>query len=295
MLGEFFALSCAILWAYAMILFRLSAITLHPLAMNFFKSALVLPLMVGATLLWGDIGGLRNASRIDFLLLTGSAVSGLYIADTLLFVSLKMVGASIPFITGCLYAPAVIVGAYFFLGEEISFLTLLGAAVVVAGIILVSTDKFGIPDDIPRRRIYAGTAISSVSALLAAAGVVMLKVPLNHLGMFEVTLFRMIVGAIPLTFHILIAGYVPETKEALKPSPSWKNLVPATLIGTFFAMLLWVGGLKYTTAHTASILNQTSPLFGIVFAAYILKERLTLRKLGGAFAAFAGILMIFSG
>lgn len=295
MLGEIFALSCAVLWAYAMIQFRLSARTLNPLAMNFFKSVFILPLMLVTTLLWGDIGALRNACGADLLLMSASAVCGLYVADTLLFAGLKMVGASIPFITSCLYAPAVIVGAYFFLGEDISLLTMLGAAVVVLGIVLVSTDKFGIPKDIPRSRILTGIIVSSLSALLAAAGVIMLKAPLGRLGVFEVTLFRMIVGVVPLTIHILLAGHAAEAKAALRPSPSWRNMVPATLIGTYIAMLLWVGGLKYTTAHTASILNQTSPLFGIVLAAYFLDEKLTPRKLAGALAAFAGILLIFSG
>jgi len=295
LMGEMLALSCAVLWAYAVILFRKSAVSLDPLAMNLFKSVLIAPLILAAALLWGDLGTLSSATRTDVILMTVSAVLGLYIADTMLFLSLKMIGASIPFITSCLYAPAVMLGASLFLSEKLTVFSIVGAGIIVAGILLVSTDKFYINEGVSKKTLVLGTLIAAGNSLMAAAGTVMIKIPLEHLGVFEVTFFRMIIGLIPLILHVHLAGMWSEVRKTFSPSPAWRYLIPASVIGTYISMLMWVAGIKYADAHTASILNQTSPIFGIVFAAVLLDEKLSVRKLAGVTAAFGGIVLVFLG
>ena len=58
-------------------------------------------------------------------------------------------------------------------------------------------------------------------------------------------------------------------------------------------MILWVSGIKYTSASVASMLNQTSPLYGVPLAAFFLREELTPRKIWGTLFALVGIFLVF--
>ena len=57
-------------------------------------------------------------------------------------------------------------------------------------------------------------------------------------------------------------------------------------------MLLWLGGVKYTSSSVAAMLNQLSVLFTLVLARVWLREPLSLRKMVGGGASLAGALII---
>jgi len=78
----------------------------------------------------------------------------------------------------------------------------------------------------------------------------------------------------------------------LWPSRVWRTLVPASVLGSYVAMLLWLGGFKWASASTASVLNQLSTVFTIVLAWIFLGERLSLRRALGAALAVAGALLV---
>ena len=83
-----------------------------------------------------------------------------------------------------------------------------------------------------------------------------------------------------------------EALGVLKPSRVWVTLLPASILGSYVAMLLWLGGFKWATASTASVLNQLSSVFTIILARVYLKEQVSGRRALGAAAAVAGAAMI---
>ncbi|MCK5597260.1 MAG: DMT family transporter, partial [Candidatus Eisenbacteria sp.] len=80
--------------------------------------------------------------------------------------------------------------------------------------------------------------------------------------------------------------------STLRPSRSWRVAVPAAVLGGYVAMIVWVAGMKYTQASTASILNQTSAVFVLPLAAILLHERVTLRKLAAVAMAVGGVALV---
>jgi drug/metabolite transporter (DMT)-like permease len=64
------------------------------------------------------------------------------------------------------------------------------------------------------------------------------------------------------------------------------------VLGAYLAMIVWIGGMKYTQASTASILNQTSAVFVLPLAAVFLHERITLRKSLAVAMALAGVMFV---
>ena len=63
----------------------------------------------------------------------------------------------------------------------------------------------------------------------------------------------------------------------------------AALVGQGLSMVLWLGGYKYTKASVAAVLNETSSVFILLFAALWLAEPLTRRRGIGVTPTLGGI------
>lgn len=72
-------------------------------------------------------------------------------------------------------------------------------------------------------------------------------------------------------------------------------MIPGSILGTYLALVFWIGGMKYAPASVASALNQTSNIFIFVLAALFLKERITPYKIAGIIMAVAGVFLVILG
>ena len=70
--------------------------------------------------------------------------------------------------------------------------------------------------------------------------------------------------------------------------------LPGTLVGTYLSMLLWLGGIKYTTASRAAILSQLSVVFLLVLSR-LSGEPVPPRRWLGALVAVVGALLVVAG
>ena len=138
----------------------------------------------------------------------------------------------------------------------------------------------------------AGVAMGVTGIVFMGLGVVLVKPVLETSGLVEVTLLRLLAG---LAVQLLWCAALPSQREALavfRTRTVWKTLVPASVLGSYVAMLLWLGGFKWASASVASVLNQLSAVFVMVLAWVFLGERLSLRRALGGAAAVAGAALI---
>ena len=84
-------------------------------------------------------------------------------------------------------------------------------------------------------------------------------------------------------------------------STEWKNLFrkdvwPKALgmgtFGTALPMTMFMIALKYTTPVNASIANQVEMIYSLILAAILLKERPTLKQIGGSVLILMGVVLI---
>ncbi|MHA1862251.1 MAG: DMT family transporter [Candidatus Thorarchaeota archaeon] len=73
---------------------------------------------------------------------------------------------------------------------------------------------------------------------------------------------------------------------------NWKILVVAGLSGPFISQIMQYIGLEMTTASDALLLLNLTPIFAVLLAAPILKERITLDKFIGLLLATIGVTFI---
>jgi drug/metabolite transporter (DMT)-like permease len=287
--GEILSVLAALVWAFSVVLFRLSGRSYAPLALNHFKNTVALILLLATmAILRADL--LRAAPIADYVLLALSGILGIAIADTLFFRSLNLVGAGLSQVVSLAYSPFVILFTFMFLNERLSLGDLGGALLILSSILLTSGHEP--PPGVTRHDLHRGLGIATLAVALMAAGVALAKPALDRSPVMWATTVRLIAGLVALSVFCVVSPRHRAAWAALRPSRSWKVALPAAILGAYLAMIIWIAGIKYTQASTAAILNQTSAIFVLPIAALVLREPITARKLAAVALAIAGVVLV---
>jgi drug/metabolite transporter (DMT)-like permease len=287
--GEILSITSALLWAVAVILFRKAGDDTPPLALNFFKNTVAVVMLV-PTLWLAGVPLLPHRPGADYALLAGSALLGISLADTLFFAALRRLGAGLLAVVDTLYSPSVIVLSAWILSERAGVPMIAGAGLVIGAVVVGAADRP--PPDRTRRDIAIGVLFGAVAMVLMAVGIVMIKRLLDTTPVLWASLVRLLVGAVGLLPWLAVRRARADIVAILRPSRAWRCAIPASVLGSYLAMVTWIGGMKYAQASVAAVLNQMSTICIFVFAALLLKEPLTLRRSIAVAMAFAGAVLV---
>lgn len=293
-LGKFLALGCAFIWAFAVILFKRSGETVPPLALNLFKStvagAIFLPIwywsdspMIPASLSWSDLGALAL-----------SGIAGVTIADTLFFFCLNKLGAGYYAIIDCCYSPSMIFFSWMILGEPLTITHLIGASLVIAGILVITFEK-RLEKHLDTRTFVTGAAAGTGAIVLMVLSIVAVKPLLDAHSAIMIVECRMIPAILVLHLTALVHKDRSRIYTSMIRSEMFRHAFPAAILGNVLSMLAWIVAFKYTDMGSASILNQMTVIFVIVLARVFLGEALTNRRLIATFLGFCGAVVVLSG
>jgi drug/metabolite transporter (DMT)-like permease len=288
-MGELFALIAAIAWSFAVIFLRKSGETVSPFALNLFRVMITVPLFI-ITLVAAGQPILSGAPVSDYLILFASGVIAIAISDTLLHKSLNLIGAGISAITGCLYSPFVAIMAFLMIDERLGPWQFAGMGLIVSGVFVAARHKP--PEGVSHRQIALGVVWGVLAMATVAFGIVIAKPVLVRSSVLWATAMRQIGSLLVLLPAALAARRYRNAFRAFRPSPSWKFSIPATILGSYLALMAWITGMKYTLTGIAAILNQTSTVFILLFASLLLREPLTRRKLLAGILAITGIIVV---
>jgi len=294
LLGQMCALLAAMTWAVAVVLFKRSGEQVPPLSLNLFKNVLALAMLITTLACMGEgFEVLSRFSRGDIYILMLSGFLGIALADTLFFSSLNLIGVGLVSIVDCLYSPMIIFFAVLLLKEDLVTAHYVGTALVLTAVFLSS--RHALPPGRTQHQLVFGILLGAVAIVLMAFGI-MLARPVLRLGDFPLiwaATVRLFVGTAALVLFAAGSRNRKKYWSAFRPSPIWWSSVPASILGTYFAMIFWVAGFKYSDeSAVAGILNQTSVIFAIILAAIFLKERFTTRKVIAVIVASAGVVII---
>ncbi len=289
-LGQILSIGSAFLWAVAVILFRVSGRTVHPIGLNFFKSTLATVLLVLTVIILGH-PLLPPLPLKDYRTMALSGLAGIALSDTLFFYCLNLLGASLTAIVDCLYSPFVIFLSFLFLGERIQPHQGAGVFLILVAVVLIATKR---SDAMPARRaLLTGVTLGALAMLTQAAGIVLMKPLLSRTPLLWATLWRIGVSSLVLLIFLL---FHPIGRRLLRPLASfsnWPAMFPASFLGAYVGLITWMGGMKHTLASVAAPLNQLHTIFIFVLGALFLKEKVTRAKLMALLLAVAGALLVW--
>ena len=290
-LGPILALLTAVCWAFAVILFKRSGETVHPIGLNLFKAFLAISLLLPT--IWISRDTLFPADSLqNYGLVLVSGMLGIGIADTLFFRGLNAIGAGRIAIVDCLYSPFVIGLSILFLAESLSFWQFVGAVMIISAVLTLTGEPHS---GVERSALVKGILLGVLAIACTSASLVMVKPILERSPLLWVSTWRMIGGAAVLVLVLSLHRGRREILGSLVHARGWIYTLGGSFMGAYLSTLLWLGGMKYTQASVAAALNQTSNVFIFIFAAMFLKERVTPLRTAGIVLAVAGAFLVMFG
>jgi drug/metabolite transporter (DMT)-like permease len=287
-MGEFLSLATAIVWALAIILFKRSGETLSPFALNLFR-VVISSVAFLATLPFFTANTIFPSKINDILLLSLSGIIGIVISDTLFHKALNLCGAGIMGIVDCFYSPFVAILAFWLLKETLTSLQLIGMILVICAVFLVGGGEKSLAN---RSQLIQGIITGILAMFSVAVAIVIIKPVLVHTSLLWAFAIRQLAALVIMFPIALFSSRRQEYFNSLFPTQNWYYALPGALLGSYFAALLWIAGMKYTQTGVAAILNQTNSIFILILATIFLKEKFTLLKSVATTLAVLGIILI---
>lgn len=177
-------------------------------------------------------------------------------------------------------------GAVLFLGETVTLFSLLGLALIVAGVLLVSgLAKPGRSS----QRLRDGVVYGLLTGLFIAAYTIWDGFSVKKLGVAPLVLeyfshpFR-VVALLPVARQRW-----PEIK-GIWAAHRWKVLAISVMAPLGFVLFLYA--LKQAPVHYAAPAREVSIVFGVIFGAKLLTEENFRRRLVGSLLILGGIVLL---
>ena len=125
-----------------------------------------------------------------------------------------------------------------------------------------------------------------VLAAIWGASFIFQRVASPELGAALVAEGRLLIAGMVLALWFRLIGFDPQWRRHLK------QYIAIGLVNMALPSLLYAFAMMHIPAALAAFLNSTSPMFGALFAALFLGERLTARKGLGCAAGACGVALI---
>lgn len=289
MSGGFVALFSALLWAMASVLLAMGARRLHVLPLNLIRC------LVSTCFFWALLpfyGGLKALSTIPpaaWLWMVVSVLGLLVVGDTLYFRSLDLAGVSWAMPVASINPLWAVLLAALFVDEPLTGRLLVGALLVIAGIVLVSrTADPGTaerPANDRRRRI--GLLLALVVSVLWAIGQVALKPATAGIHSVVANSVRQPMGMGLLLVLNLAWGRWRDLRRLDRKS--LPIILGASFVGTGVGTLFFIMAIQMVGAGRAAVLTSTAPVMALPFSILWLKERPGRWTLAGTILTAVGI------
>ena len=290
-LGEIAALTTACLWSVTAIVFTQASKRIGGLQVNLFRIPVAVVLLATTYFLfWGDL----NVSRQAALMLAISGVIGLAIGDTFLFKAMAIIGSRLSMLLMATTPAMTALLAYFFLGEPLTLIMIVGILVTLAGVSWVVVERVPTEQEAAHRLTLKGLLFGILGALGQAVGLIFAKkglIPEMH--PLLATLIRMTSAALILWPLMLLARKVKNPLRLFGSDlTSLRYLLIGVVCGPFLGVTMSLTAIKLTDTGVAATLMSTVPVTMLPLVVLIEKERLTTRAIAGAFVAVAGVVIL---
>jgi drug/metabolite transporter (DMT)-like permease len=126
--------------------------------------------------------------------------------------------------------------------------------------------------------------------LIAGGTFPIAKIAVNSIEPLTLALLRFGIASIVMMVILVATGRVKRIERA-----DWMRFIVIGLLAVPLNQLLFLYGLKFTTAGRSALYYGATPIFVFLLAIFYLKEKMTLMKSLGIIASFAGVAIILRG
>jgi drug/metabolite transporter (DMT)-like permease len=291
--GEIAALSAALIWAVATMIYARTGNRAPAMFLNLVKGSVAVAMLCLTVLVLGEAPPRLTLSQ--WLWLAGSGIVGISIGDSAYFSAIRRIGPSQTLLVESLAPPLTGVLALFFLHEAIGFWAWTGIFLTMSGILWVVTEH----QPNAQRISFPGLAFASLAALCQAGGMVMSRQVMVSTEITPLWAALIRLAAASLVLWTVLPVLRPDMvlrrdswRAVGTAKNGWAFFILAVFLGTFLGIWLQQAALKLTGAAIAQTLLSVSPLFALALAA-MSGHKVSRRSLTGALVTLAGVALFF--
>jgi drug/metabolite transporter (DMT)-like permease len=294
LLGTATCLLAAALWAVAVMMFRRPIARLGAPVVNLAKCLVATVLLAITALALGSWRVLIDAApeHLGWLVLSG--LVGMTFGDTALFAAVNRIGAHRSLLLLTLAPLFTAMLAAVLTGERLSPREIIGGLTILGGVILVVTERAerNGTAPVPRGVAVAGVLLGLLGALGQGSGVVFAKQGMSAIPVLPATLFRLAAATIGLIVVVRVMNGSSAVMAWTRERAAWREVVPATIVGTYLAMLLMMAGIAMAPASIAAVLVSTTPVFSLVLEAVDRRRWPSAIGVIGTLVAIGGVVVL---
>lgn len=138
-----------------------------------------------------------------------------------------------------------------------------------------------------KQYIYAG-----ISIFLWSTTATVTKILLSSINSMQILLFGSFFASIYLLIVNIIKGNLKQLKDYR--INDYLQIAGIGILGTFLYNLFLYLGINKMQASQAFIINYLWPIMTVIFACFILKEKMTFRKMVAIVLSFIGVIIVTS-
>lgn len=284
LLGIVSAIASAASWAFATLLFAWLGKHIPPAGITFIKGSLSIVLMALLTLFYNGFATIGSAECV-FLAISG--IIGIAVGDTLFFKSLNDLGARVQVLFFMLGQVMTMLLSFVFLDEILTLREYIGALVLLIGVMVVIREK---QENHPNKA--RGIIYGLLSILCFSVSSIIVKFSIADIDVVSATFYRMFFGTVGVLFVGVSSKKIILWIMPLKKIKILGLFVLNVFVITFGGFLLSTLAIKHITVSLASVLSTTEPIFVLLFAYLINREKTSKRELLGAAVTILGLLIV---
>jgi len=286
--GEIASLLTAVCWTFSAIYFEKAGRRVGSLSVNIIRIFIGIIFLGITTLFTRGMFFPMDATPYNWLWLGLSGIVGFFLGDLFLFKSYTIIGSRTSQLIMSLAPMITAIIGWFFLNEILSLKSIIGIIVSVSGIMIAVAGK-----KLKLNMPVKGFMYALGGALGQAVGLILSKKGMGDYDAVASTQIRAIFGF--AAFAVLVT-FMKRWRRVILTTGDRKSMGVIT-IGTIFGPFIGVSLSLYAVQHTdtgiASALMALTPIFIIVPAAIMFKEKITARQVIGAVISIVGASIFF--
>jgi drug/metabolite transporter (DMT)-like permease len=292
-LGEFAALLTAFFWTITSLSFESASHKIGSVAVNILRLIMGFAFLSLFNLIRRGLILPSDASSYNWIWLSLSGLVGFVFGDLFLFKSYTLIGSRFSMLIMTLVPPITALFSFVILSERLTLFHYLGMTLTFTGIAMAIFSRNGKGEKLSLKLAPKGVLFALGGAVGQALGLVLSKFGMHDYDPFAATQIRIIAGVIG---YIMLVTILARWGYVLKAIHNRKGLL-LTSVGAFFGPFLGVSfsliAIKYTETGIASTIMALVPVFIILPAVVLFKQRVTLPEILGAIISVAGVALFF--
>jgi drug/metabolite transporter (DMT)-like permease len=292
-IGEFAALLTAIFWTVTSLAFESASHKIGSIAVNIIRLIIGFAFLSVFNLIWRGYILPVDASIENWLWLSLSGLVGFVFGDLFLFKSYTMIGSRFSMLIMTMVPPITAFFSFIILGERLTLFHYLGMTLTFSGIAMAIFSRSAKGEKLSLKLAPKGILYAFGGAVGQALGLVLSKFGMKNYDPFAATQIRIIAG---IFGYILLVTILTRWKMVSNAIHNKSGMI-LTSVGAFFGPFLGVSfsliAIKYTEAGIASTIMALVPIFIILPAFVLFKQKVTLSEILGSIVSVGGVALFF--